>query len=400
MDGLAEAWLFELIMGIGKLFLNPVFYLVFIAAAFYGVQRVKRERQHFSVRAENAYFELKQIFPLSLTIGLFLSIITVTAGLAVPLELIVFTAGATILFILTPKVRWLAPAYTLSIGVLLTFIANRQEWPMPDFFTSDTFGIESIFPAAALLISLLVIAEGILISRNGKKGTSPRLMNSRRGQQVGMHEVKRIWLLPLFLLIPGEALTLTSDWWPVFSIGNNTYSLIVAPFAIGYQQQIQSSLPQKAIEAYGNKVIVFGAVLLLLSSAAYIYPIATLAIAVLAILGREFLNYRQRVTETNSSFYFAKRNEGLMIIGIVPNSPADKMELKIGEVVLKVNGSIVNDENGFYQALQKNAAHCKLEVLDINNELRFVQRALYTTDHHELGILFIKDEVKKGNRAV
>ncbi|MDQ0269070.1 PDZ domain-containing protein [Cytobacillus purgationiresistens] len=395
---MAEVWLVEFLKGTGKVLLNPVFYLVFLAAAFYGVQRVKRERQHFSVRAENAYFELRQLVPLGLLIGIGLSVITITAGLVVPMEMVVFTAAITMLLMLTPKVRWLAPAYTLSLGLLVAYFAIEQQWPLPAFLTSS--GVtQSIYPAAAVLIALMVIAEGMLISRNGKKGTSPRLMKSRRGQQIGMHEVKRLWLLPVFLLIPGEALTLTSDWWPVFSIGGNAYSLILVPFAVGYQQQIQGSLPKKAIEAYGKRVIVFGILLLLLSSAVYLYPIAALGIAGLAIIGREFLNYRQRVTEKNAAFFFSKRNQGLMVIGIVPDSPADKMELQVGEVVTKVNGFKVNDEKGFYDSLQKNAAHCKLEVLDVSNEIRFVQRALYVTDHHELGILFIKDEMKRGEKA-
>lgn len=83
-----------------------------------------------------------------------------------------------------------------------------------------------------------------------------------------------------------------------------------------------------------------------------------------------------------------------MILGILPESPADKMALEVGELVTKVNGMNVNDEKTFYEALSRNRAHCKLEVLDTNGQIRFVQRALYEGDHHELGILFVQDEKK------
>ncbi|WP_404826082.1 PDZ domain-containing protein [Cytobacillus stercorigallinarum] len=400
MGSLAEAWAIELLKGLGRLFLNPVFYLVFLAAAYYGIQRVNRERQHFLVRAENAYFELKQLLPLGLILGVSLSLIIVIAGLTVPVELLVFATAATIILMLTPKARWATPAYTVSIGFILTFFALEQNWPLPAFISSQVEGAVYFLPAVAIIIALLVVAEGIMITINGPKGTSPRLMKSRRGQIVGMHEAKRMWLLPLFLLIPGDALSLDATWWPLFSIGDQSYALVAVPFAIGFQQQIQSKFPAIAVAAYGKKVIFFGALLLFIASGAFVYPIVSLAIPVLAIVGREWLNYRQRSVDAKAAFYFAKKNEGLMIIGVVPHSPADKMGLKVGETVLKVNGLQVNDEKGFYQALQKNAAHCKLEVIDINNENRFVQRALYKTDHHELGILFIKDEFKKNHQAV
>ncbi len=54
----------------------------------------------------------------------------------------------------------------------------------------------------------------------------------------------------------------------------------------------------------------------------------------------------------------------------------------------------------FYKALQKNRAYCKLEVFDVNGEIRFVQGALFEGDHHELGILTIEDKKKwNGNEA-
>ena len=52
----------------------------------------------------------------------------------------------------------------------------------------------------------------------------------------------------------------------------------------------------------------------------------------------------------------------------------------------------------FYEALQQNRAHCKLEVLDVNGQIRFVQRALYEGDHHELGILFVLKMKKNGKQ--
>ena len=96
--------------------------------------------------------------------------------------------------------------------------------------------------------------------------------------------------------------------------------------------------------------------------------------------------------EKQKPFYFSQSDQGVLILGITPYSPAEKMGLQVGEVIKKVNGRSVRTESELYEALQSNRAHCKLEVYGINNELRFEQRALFEGEHHELGILFVQDK--------
>jgi hypothetical protein len=395
----AQDWFIELLKGTGKLLLHPVFYVSFILAGMLGVSRVKRERKNFTVRAKDAYFELRQVLPLGLLVGLILSLLTVAMGLTIPFEAVILTAAFTLLLSLTASIRLLAPAYTIGAAFFAIIFLSGKTVSLP--FLENTFaGLdEKIYPSVAILLALLVIGEGILILKNGSKGTSPKLIKSKRGQTVGIHEVKRLWLLPVFLLIPGSVLTLPFDWWPLFTIGENTYSLILVPFTVGMHQQIQGMLPREAVQQLGSRVIALGIVITLIAAAGYWYPIASIAAAALAIIGREALSLTQRMKEENRPFYFSKKNHGVMILGVLPGSPAEKMALGVGELVTKVNGTAVHDEKTFYEALSRNRAHCKLEVLDTNGQIRFVQRALYEGDHHELGILFVQNE-KKWDSAV
>lgn len=397
---MVQEWLFEFLKGTGKFFLHPVFYYLFFIAAILGVSRVKRERSHFHVRAENAYFELRQLLPLGILIGLCLSLISITAGLIIPMETILFTAAFTVLWSLTTNVRWMAPAYTLGFAFFATIFAIDQKWPIPSFLTSMSDSEQTVFPSIAVLLALLLIGEGILIFRNAGKGTSPKLIKSKRGQRVGVHEVKRLWMIPMFLVIPGEALQSPFEWWPVFSVAGETYSIILVPFAVGFYQQIQGMLPIVAVKTVGKKVIVLGSLMVLLSISGYWSPLASIAVVTLSIIGREIIMLKQRLKEENLPFYFSKKNHGVMVLGIIPESPASHMDLQVGELITKVNGIHVQDKKDFYEALLKNRAHCKLEVLDVNGEIRFAQRALYEGDHHELGILFVQDERKKSSKAV
>ena len=237
-----------------------------------------------------------------------------------------------------------------------------------------------------------MIAEGIFIFKNGIKGTSPKIIISKRGLRVGIHEVNRIWMLPVFLLIPGDAISAPFSWWPVFSIGNDTYSILVVPFAIGFYQQIYSSITSLALKEFGKKVINLGIILTVLSAVGYWYPLASIVVVALAMIVRELLSMRLRLKEENRPLYFSRKQQGVMILGVIPDSPAEKMGLGIGEVIMKVNGIDVNSEDSFYDALEINRAHCKLEVVDVNDQIRYVQRALYEGDPFKLGILFVLDE--------
>ncbi|MGG5251990.1 PDZ domain-containing protein [Neobacillus sp. SM06] len=395
---MVQIWIIEVLKGIGKFFLHPVFYYLVFLAGILGVLRVKRERKNFHVRAFNAYFELRQLFPLGILVGLILSIIVIGAGVTVPFAAILLIAAFTFLWSLTMNVRLMGPAYTVG-GAFFTLVAAAgNNWPIPLFQRDFQALDEKIYPSVAVLLTILLIAEGVLILKNGSFGTSPKLVRSKRGQRVGIHEVKRLWLLPIFMLVPGDALHLPFPWWPVFHMGAENFGLLLVPFAVGFQQQIQGMLPKEAISMLGKRIIALGIFTTLAAAAGYWYPLASIAAVALAIIGRELLTLIQRIQDEGLPFYFSKKNNGLLILGIIPGSPADKMALEVGELITKANGHTVHDPVAFYEALQKNRAHCKLEVIDTNGEVRFVQRALYEGDHHELGILFVQDEKDYGEK--
>ena len=391
---MVETWLVELLKGAGRFFLHPVLYYLVFLAGLLGVKRVKRERKNFHIRAEDAYFELRQLFPIGMVIGLILSIITIVAGIAVPFAAILLIAVFTLIWSLTTNIRLISPAYTLGASFFAIIIIAQNNWSIPLFSKAFSSIDDKVYPSLVVILGLLLLAEGILIFKNASKGSSPKLAKSKRGQVVGVHEVKRLWMVPLFLLIPGNALQLPFEWWPVFHLGAKEYSLIFVPFAIGFHQQIKGMLPQESIQLHGRRVIVLGIVISLLSLAGYWYPLLSIVVAALAVIGRELLALIAYLKDESMTSYFSKKNNGVMIIGIIPDSPASKMGLQVGEIISKANGVLVRDEQTFYEALQKNRAHCKLEVFDTKGEIRFVQRALYEGDHHELGALFVQGDRK------
>ncbi len=386
-------WLIEFMWGTAKLFVNPLFYYAFFLCLVMGFRRVKRERKDFKIRAESGYFEMQNMLPAGVVIGLILSLATIGTGTVIPFAAIIVMTAVTVLLSLTMRFRWLSAAYVIGLSVFVLFFLYEQngiEIPFLSGYIEDMDA--SLIPVLAVMMGLLMVAEGILIRRNASKGTSPRMITSNRGMAVGSHYAQRLWMVPIFVFIPGGELPAPFEWWPVYGMGDISVAPLLFPFLIGFTQHVKSELPKHAITATGERVAGLGAAVLAIAIASIWMPIFTIAAAAVAILGRESIHYSSKMADQKKPFYFTRRNNGVLILGITPFSPAEKMGLTIGEVITKVNGMEVRTESELYQALQKNAAHCRLEVLDTKGEIRLMQRALYEGEHHELGILFVEDK--------
>jgi len=388
-------WIMEMFQGAGKLLIHPLFYYSFLLALLVGYRRVKRERKDFKIRIESGYFEMKNLLPLGLLLGIVLSIASVAAGIVIPWVAIILMAAVTFVLSCTMQFRLLSPAYVIGITLFLVFVLFEKNIDIPYLGEAITELDSPLISGLAVVMGALIIAEGIMIRRNATKKTSPKLIVSNRGLTVGAHETGRIWLVPLFLFLPGGEMTLPLEWWPVFNLGEQvTVTPIFVPFVFGYSQLVQSVLPSQAIKESGAKVIGLGIFIFAVAIGSVWLPLLSIVAAALAILGREMLYYSDRAAKTSTSFYFTNKDHGVFILGVIPASPADKMGLQVGEVITKVNGKQVRSESELYEALQTNRAHCKLEVLDTNGEVRLLQKAVYEGEHHELGILFVQDKGK------
>ncbi|MBR8644295.1 hypothetical protein KEH51_05565 [[Brevibacterium] frigoritolerans] len=59
----------------------------------------------------------------------------------------------------------------------------------------------------------------------------------KRGQPIGVYVSQRVWLIPMFVMIPGGQLPAPFEWYPVFTIGDMSLSPIVLPILIGFEQK-------------------------------------------------------------------------------------------------------------------------------------------------------------------
>ncbi|QYG90179.1 S1C family serine protease [Bacillus atrophaeus] len=382
-------WAIELLKSAGLFFLHPLFWFFMIISLAYGYARIKRERKTFHTRIADIYDELKSTYTKGLIPGIILSVILFGLGISVPLGMLGIIAVVTAAAALVLRANWLSAAYIVGVSMIIGFgLSYFQAEPFLKRFPQ---GFEINWPAIAVLLGLLVITEGAAAYRSAHVKTSPALVVSSRGLPIGQQISNRAWLLPLFILVPGNGLESHLSWWPVFSVPGGSFHFIWIPYIIGFGQRVQGSLPAISIKTTAKRIAILGLVITAFGAASIWWMPFAGAAVLTAVFGRIFLSLKQRVNDNAAPFYFSKRDQGLMVLGIIPNTPAEDLELKIGEIITKVNGTPVKHVSDFYEALQNNRAFVKLEVIGLNGEIRFDQRATYEGEHHELGILFVKD---------
>ncbi|KFN02681.1 PDZ domain-containing protein [Bacillus clarus] len=393
-----EAWLFEIMRAIGRFFLHPAVYVFFISSIFVGYLRILRERKNFSFKVYDIWFELRTSLFAGIGYGLLVSVITIGLGLVVSKASIWLILIWTLLFALTAMYRYLSVAYTFGVAIVALLLSSK----MPVSLLKLGEGEDGTIVSLAILLGVMLVVEGLLISKNAVRYSTPKIRKGKRGLKIGLHESNRLWLVPIFILVPGDTVTQFISWWPVVSIGSGTYSLFLVPFLIGFMRKIRSYEPKEALLFTGRRVFGLAALVLILGIASYWWHVLAIITMGVAMLGRFTISMQERIADETRPAYFAARNDGLVVLDTIPNTIGAEMNLKPGEVITKVNGVIPRSTEEFYDALQMKTtgAFCKLEVLDTNGELRLAQTALYAGGHHELGVVFVQQDHEWDSEAM
>ena len=383
--------LLELLRAIGRFFINPVFYIAIIFAIFLGYRRVKRERKSFNIRILSGWLELKNSLLAGLIVSLILSFVMIAVGLTMTPKFLLVLMAITVLGLVLFTFHLLSPIvlFAVSAAVLVLFDAVGEEFTILGVEISGVMWHDAILTPICIMAGLLLIVEGIQIRKYGTYLASPVLEKTKRGLKAVSYLSKQIWILPIFTLIPGDVIPSYVPYWPQFTIGEQAFSLVLFPFVIGFQQITRKTLPvyfypklAKSVTWLGGVVVLGGIVAYFMSQIAFIVLIAGACIRFCIVL-----QYKLR---DRDAYAVAPSSKGATIAAVLPNSPAEKMGLLAGEIIKKVNGREVQTERELYEALQVNAAHCKLEVLGHNEELRLTQHVVHSDDHHRIGLLLAR----------
>lgn len=378
----------EVLKGIGKMFLNPLFYWVILLVLIMGWRRIKKERRQFGTKVFPLLTELKGTLSITIIFSILLSTTSILLGFMMTIEMIVLLIIVTIAVSITGRTTLLSSSYTLGITfILLLLLPNIKVGSLSTYVHFEDVTIIHLL-SLVLFMAIALFAETILIS--SKKGASfPELTLGSRGLWIGQHRLKRLAFIPFMTLIPVEDPTLALPIFPYFQYADAGYSLIFIPFVIGANYTVRSLLPMDAGRKLGQANWVLAVLILLIVVVSMYIPYVSVVAVLVAIIGKEWIMYRHKKADKYKPAIFSPLNQGIKVLAMMPDSPADRLGIEIGETITKVNGQAIHTSTQFYEALQNSGAFFKLDILDHQGEVRFINSALYEEDHHELGIIFV-----------
>ena len=362
------------------------------------IRRKKQERKLFRVAINKDNHEVKQFFTKGLIPGLIGSLLLVGVGVPITVEMIIFYQIFALLGLLI-GLRFFHPMFTIPLSALAIIGIDRLGIVnlLPDTVNNWYQRFNQIeWSNAQLIQNVLIIAVFSLLAIVSylfyKKETSysPRFNKTKRGKKIATYRLTPFWLMPLVLIIPGEAFTELFDWWPVLSIGNETYSFFVLPVLNGFRYTVQSQVPKEATKKIAKELFFVALVGVLCGVASFWIPLLSIGGLAVLFLGGLIVLLRHYLREKNGQRLYAPADHGLKIIGIRPNTPAEKMKLQVGETVVICNEKTIETEDDFYEALARNSVYCHLKVNDVNGEPRLTETALYADDPPGLGVVFLQ----------
>ncbi|UFT98524.1 PDZ domain-containing protein [Radiobacillus kanasensis] len=384
-----EDWLWELLKGLGRLFLNPVLYWFIICVLLASRQRISKERRLFGTKIFDIFSESKRTASVSLIAGIILSLLSIGLGIVFDFYVLLLIAAVTIALSLFLRFSLLSAAYTLGFSYLIILAIQYVYGPETNIDILEE--LQHIDAASfTIIIGFFLIVEAFLLLRIDQRETFPEVVKGNRGKWIGQHRLKKAVIIPFFALLPSGFIEPFAPWWPIFTIEGDSYGLVLIPFLIGFEHVAKGFSPVVTAKKLGNAVLILSLIVIGFAISSYYYAFMSLVAVVVAIVGREWISYRHRLQDQQKSAYFSPSSTGMLVLGVIPGTPADGLGLLAGERIEKVNGKVVTNVQEFYEALHTSSASCRLDVRDDRGEIRFVQRAMYQGEHHELGIVFGK----------
>lgn len=366
---------------IGSYLLTPVLWLEILYVIISYNQRINKERKQFRVAINKDFYEGRNFIKYGLFFFVMGSLISMILGLTLP-------TNSVYIYQILIVLAFLINGFSTTSMLLVMTAAGILELVVPRFITffGDVFP-EISGPSWLLLIFISILADYYLTRNMKKHPLSPRIKSGKRGRNIATYLGRETVVFPLLALIPSGTLSSTLNFWPVFNIGNQKFSLILFPIFISTSVKVIKRAKERVIQdKLKNTELLLGLTFVLIVLTKFMSKLFLISLIILTVVSI-FLEIKLRKKEKNANSWYVETDEGIRIISVQPETPAAKMKLQPGDVILTCNNRVVNSEEEFYQALQLNSAYCHVKVRTYEGDLRIAESAIFMDSPHEIGLI-------------
>lgn len=387
------------VLKIFELFLlQPLVWLGLLRSYLTAKRRVKSERQHFQSAINPQLVEVHHFLVDGCLLGVLMTIISLALGLVVaPIWVVIYEVVAAISLIIIPGA--LVPVTAFAFSWLVYWIMSPELTTVGGALQRHGVAMTSmsgnLVVNGLLLLAIVLAATAVLLRHYDYEGRSPQLQPDQRGKRLVRYQWQQLLVLPVGVLVPGDWLHATISWWPVFMVGERSFSILLLPLLVGTSVRVYKQLPQIAwrqLAARYGWVTLASVLVAIIARFAVLSPQWLLALMGLIVVLTWGILAQHRYYDRHQQFRYSDTEQGVRVIGLRPHTPADKLNLDLGDIILECNRQPVNTEAEFYAALLKSPTYVHLKVRNRQQELIITETAIYNGAPHELGIVLFTDQ--------
>lgn len=239
--------------------------------------------------------------------GIITTVVFLYLGVVViPLDFIYILIVTILLSLINP--RFMCFSYGGGVVSLLSLILGY-----PNIQISQVMSV----------VAVLHIIESILIILDGWRGRTPVFLDTETGL-VGGFNMNRFWPIP-FVIFIGDGLIHPITFMAIISYGD--YSV--------------SSYPKKKILRTSLTLFLYSIALLYITKTVnnlFIPPL-------FALIGHEIIILQNKIIENKNIPIFTPTRRGVKVLEVCPNSIGEKIGIKSGDILLKINGVEIKNKN-------------------------------------------------------
>jgi hypothetical protein len=295
-------------------------------------------------------------------------------------------------------------------GVVVNFFGNNLNLTDIDFLKIDVVALMS-------LVGVLHIVEGILVVVDGKKGAIP-VFSNREGSIIGGFALKRYWILPIALMmmtissqssgsvVGGTSYLSTPNWWPLIkpSMTVSEFNKVVISMlplfgGIGFSSVTFTQDKAKKTYLSGGLIFGFGLLLTLVAQLGNINLFTKIFVLCFAPLAHEGMLFLNRYIEKTGKSRFVSTKDSIMVLDVAPNTPAQEMGIKSGDLIVEINNRKIESEEQMINIMSGTSSFFWLKVQKPTGEFEEVHYNKMN-ESKRLGIVFVPMGVPKDSMVI
>ncbi|KRL21214.1 PDZ domain-containing protein [Lentilactobacillus kisonensis] len=377
----------KIIIAICFYILQPALWVGIIRAYLIHNRRVKQERKLFSSAIYEDFYEGRHFVRSALVFGILASI-GLGWFLSVSAAWVMLYEVAMLISLVVLPGQFLSVSLVSLVSLMILAVPNISDSLQVNHWLGRLgLSDKTVNPLSYLvLVTMVIFLSGIFIRMNAGKFNSPMIARNTRNTKVAVYRFNELTIFPLVMFVPGDWFSSHLSFIPFLQVNGHSYAILAVPILIGLKLTVKKNNPPVFFTKLSKKILylaLFGALLVI--GGGFYRLIITPAVAIL-LIGYYLIIGTAKHQDNQVDFEYSEVMDGIRVIGIQPETPAAKMDLDIGDVILTVNNIAVANEDEFYRALSTNSTYCRFKVRDRNDQLKITESAIFKNSPHEIGV--------------